>query len=88
MSREEIAFVVSALSDLLTVLCSADLADKAEIYTQMGLRLTYRPDEDPAIRAEVRIAPAQHWQFEGVRGANAPQNQCVLAGVFAVGSWS
>jgi site-specific DNA recombinase len=68
MSRDEIASVVSALSDLLTVLRNADPADKAEIYAQLGLRLTYRPDEDPAIRAEVRIAPAQHWQFEGVRG--------------------
>jgi site-specific DNA recombinase len=68
MSRDEIASVVSALSDLLRVLRSADPADKAEIYAQLGLRLTYRPDEDPAIRAEVRIVPAQHWQFEGVRG--------------------
>jgi site-specific DNA recombinase len=68
MSREEITSVVSALSDLLTVLRSADPADKAEIYAQLGLRLTYRPDQDPAIRAEVRIVPAQHWQFEGVRG--------------------
>jgi site-specific DNA recombinase len=68
MSRDEIASVVSAPSDLLTVLRGADPADKAKIYAQLGLRLTYRPDEDPAIRAEVRIAPAQHWQFEGVRG--------------------
>jgi site-specific DNA recombinase len=34
MSREEVASVVSALSDLLIVLRSADPADKAEIYTR------------------------------------------------------
>jgi hypothetical protein len=34
MSWDEIASVVAALSDLLTVLRSADPADKAEIYTQ------------------------------------------------------
>jgi hypothetical protein len=60
--------VVSALSDVLAVLRAADPADKAEIYTQLGLRLTYQPGNDPAVRAEVRIVPAQHWQFESVRG--------------------
>jgi site-specific DNA recombinase len=72
MSREEISSVVSALSDLLAVLQAADPADKAEIYTQLGLRLTYRPGDDPAVRAEVRIVPAQHWQFESVRGLIDP----------------
>jgi site-specific DNA recombinase len=37
MSRDEIVSVVTALSDLLTVLCRADPADKAEIFTQLGL---------------------------------------------------
>ena len=36
MSHDEIASVVTALADLLTVLRPAD---KAEIYTQLGLRL-------------------------------------------------
>lgn len=40
MSPEEISSVLSALSDLLAVLRIADRADKAEIYTQLGLRLT------------------------------------------------
>jgi site-specific DNA recombinase len=67
MSRDEIASVVSALSDLLTVLRRADPADKAEIYTQLGLRLTYHPS-NRTVRAEAHISPAQHWQFESVRG--------------------
>jgi site-specific DNA recombinase len=68
MSGAEISSVVSALSDLLAVLRAADPADKAEIYTRLGLRLTYRPAEQ-LVRAEVvPIIPAQHWQFERVRG--------------------
>jgi hypothetical protein len=58
MSRDEIASVVSSLSDLLAVLREADPADKAEIYTQLGLRLTYRP-RDKIIQA--RVSPSQHW---------------------------
>jgi site-specific DNA recombinase len=67
MSRDEIVSVVTALSDLLAVLREADPADKAEIYTQLGLRLTYHP-ADQTVRTEVHISPAQHWQFESVRG--------------------
>ena len=63
MSRDEIESIVTALSDLLTVLRRADPADKAEIYTQLGLRLTCQPS-DRTIHAEARISPAQHWQFE------------------------
>jgi site-specific DNA recombinase len=68
MTREEISSVVSALSDLLGVLRTADPADKAEIYTQIGLRLTYRPAEQLVRTEVVPIIPAQHWQFERVRG--------------------
>jgi site-specific DNA recombinase len=67
MTREEIASVVAALSDLLTVLRRADPADKAEIYAHLGLRLVYQPG-DRLVRAEAHISPAQHWQFESVRG--------------------
>ena len=71
MSRDEMASIVSALADVLTVLRDADPADKAEIYTQLGLRLTYQPS-DRLVRTEVHIAPAQHWQFESVRGGIDP----------------
>lgn len=50
MSREEIAVIVAALSDLLAVLHGTNPADKARIYTQLGLRLTYQP-ENRAVRA-------------------------------------
>jgi site-specific DNA recombinase len=67
MSRDEIASIVSTFRDVLAVLRDADPTDKTEIYTQLGLRLTYQPGER-LVRTEVHIAPAQHWQFESVRG--------------------
>lgn len=53
MTQEEITNLVNALGDLMTVLSEADLADKAEVYQQLGLTLTY----DPAakrVKAEAR----------------------------------
>lgn len=67
MSRDEIASVVTALCDLLTVLRRADLADKAEIYSQLGLRLIYEPSHRN-VRVEAHISPAGHCKFESVRG--------------------
>ena len=70
MTKDQIAAIVadlSDLSDLLAVLQDADPADKAEIYTRLRLRLTYKP-QDSTIRAEARIGADSHWQFDGVRG--------------------
>ncbi|GIJ29107.1 putative recombinase [Micromonospora qiuiae] len=41
MSQTEIANLVQALGDIITVLHDADPADKAEVYRRLGLRLTY-----------------------------------------------
>ena len=43
MSNEEITAIVNAITSLITVLRDADPHDKAEIYSQLGLRLTYNP---------------------------------------------
>ncbi|MFI5066571.1 MAG: recombinase family protein [Streptosporangiales bacterium] len=71
MSRDEIASVVKALADLIEVVRAASPADKAQIYTGLGLRLTYQPSER-LVRTEVHISPAQQWQFESVRGGTDP----------------
>lgn len=72
MTREEIISTVNALSDLLSVLRDADPADKAEIYTRLGLRLTYEPG-DRIVRTEMKVvSPTEHWQFESVRGRIDP----------------
>jgi DNA invertase Pin-like site-specific DNA recombinase len=44
MNRDDIAAIVAALSDLARVVQDAEPADKAEIYTQLGLLLTYQPE--------------------------------------------
>jgi hypothetical protein len=45
MSRDEIANLVHALGDIVLALAEADPADKAEVYRQLGLRLTVNPPE-------------------------------------------
>ena len=71
MGPDKIAAIVRDLADLITVVRTADPADKAEIYTRLGLRLTYQPEGpgEGTVRTEVPIiCPGQHWQFESVRG--------------------
>ena len=79
MTKDEIAAIVRGLADLLLVLREAEPADKTEIYSQLGLRLTYQPGgPEPTVRTEVSVmSPGQHWSFERVRGGSAPRaNAC------------
>ncbi|GAB3129507.1 hypothetical protein [Microbispora hainanensis] len=57
MSKEEIDAVVTALGDLVKVLQEADPVDKADIYSQIGLRLTYRPQKR---LVEAQVIPGLH----------------------------
>jgi site-specific DNA recombinase len=43
LTSEEISAMVNAITDIVTLLGNADPADKAELYSQLGLRLTYNP---------------------------------------------
>jgi hypothetical protein len=43
MTPDEIKTLVASLGNLLTVLRDADPDDKAEVYRELGLRLTYQP---------------------------------------------
>jgi hypothetical protein len=65
MTEADIRAVVDRLADVAHVLADADPDDKAEIFRQLGLKLTYNPGER-LVRATVE--PASHWQFDGVRG--------------------
>ena len=51
--------MVNALGDLMTVLSEADPADKAEVYQQLGLTLTYDP---AAKRVKAEAASACAWK--------------------------
>jgi len=78
MSKEEIAAVVAAIADLMTVLRTAEAAGKAELYTQLSLHLTYNPggqnSERPSgtraimyerVVSEERVAPYVHTCHRG-----------------------
>ena len=59
MTREQIASVVTALGDILAVLRDADPCDKAEIYSQLGLRLIYQPGRR-IVHAEAHLDKTAH----------------------------
>ena len=43
MNPEEINTLVEAMSGIATILRQADPTDKAEVYRQLGIKLTYKP---------------------------------------------
>jgi hypothetical protein len=57
MTREGIAALVTALGDLVQVVTAADPADKAEVYSQLGLTLIYRPRKR---LVEATVSPSLH----------------------------
>jgi hypothetical protein len=65
MNGDEIHTLVAALGDLRAVIRTADPADKAEVYRQLGLKLTYHP-ETQTVRAEANLDP--HRGVDHVRG--------------------
>jgi Tetratricopeptide repeat len=54
VTTDDIATMITSLGDLVTVLRDADPTDKAHAYRQLGLQLTYQPDQ------RVVIADARH----------------------------
>jgi hypothetical protein len=64
MSEAEIKAVVDKLAGVARVLQDADPDDKAEIFRQLGLKLTYHPGRR-LVKAQIE---APHWYFESVRG--------------------
>jgi hypothetical protein len=54
MTTDEITSLVTALGDLMQVLENADPTDKAEVYSRLGLMLTYHPEDR---RMEVEMRP-------------------------------
>jgi hypothetical protein len=51
--KSEITSLVQAIGDLMQVIKDVGPADKAEIYSQLGLTLTYHPNEKRVV-AEAR----------------------------------
>ena len=67
MSEAEIKAVVDKLADIALVLRDADPDDKAEIFRQLGPKLTYHPGRQ-LVEAQVEVP--RHWQMESVRDLN------------------
>jgi site-specific DNA recombinase len=65
MSEAEIRSIVETLANMARVLTKANPEDKAEIFRQLNLKLTYHPGR-MLVKAEVR--PTQFGFFDGVRG--------------------
>jgi hypothetical protein len=80
MTRDQIASIVTALGDILAVLKDADPADKAEIYTQLGLRLTYQPGQR-IVRAEAHLDRTLPIGFSTV--SEGDLNQLPMRGVLS-----
>jgi hypothetical protein len=45
MNREHITTLIQQLGDITTALAEAEPTDRAEVYRQLGLRLTYHPEQ-------------------------------------------
>jgi site-specific DNA recombinase len=56
MTREEISVMIDQLGDIRTVIADADPDDKARVYQQLGLKLTYQPGKRTT-RAEMILDP-------------------------------
>jgi site-specific DNA recombinase len=65
LSKADIKAIADKLADIALVLRDADPDDKAEVFRQLGLRLTYHPGRR-LVEAQLEIP--QHWQIDGVRG--------------------
>jgi site-specific DNA recombinase len=67
LSEDQVAEVVEALGGLLGLLKKADRRDRAEMYSRIGLRMTYRPGTETVL-AEVVSNDLDHvpkWWSEG-----------------------
>ncbi|MGA6168355.1 hypothetical protein [Amycolatopsis magusensis] len=61
MPIEEIQGLVEALGSIRQVLAEADPTDKAAVYRQLGLRLTYQPGKR-TVRAEAKL-DSRSWGY-------------------------
>ncbi|MET8329714.1 recombinase family protein [Streptomyces sp. NPDC005181] len=83
MSREEITRLVDSIKDLAAVVSTADPADKAEIYRQLGLRLSYTPGSATTPPAAPPSAP-RSIATETARTTENPHGHRVTVGIWYV----
>lgn len=54
LTPEQVKALVTAFKDIVTVLSDADLADKSELYDQLGISLAYDPDGTVTVESQPR----------------------------------
>jgi site-specific DNA recombinase len=67
LTEDDIRALITALGDLRDVIRGAGAAEKAAIYDQLGLKVTYLPGQD-RLRAEVNISPENYVEQYGDTG--------------------
>lgn len=67
LTREEISTMVETLGDVATALAEAEPAEKADLYRQLDLRLTYQPTTS-TVRADMKIDTTYCGVMDRVRG--------------------
>jgi site-specific DNA recombinase len=67
MTRDQISDLVTRLGDIIGVLREADPADRAEVYHELGLRLTYHPGQQ-IVRVQAQPDADGYGEMVRVRG--------------------
>lgn len=67
LTDEDIKMMVQALGDIRDVIQNASAEDKARVYDELGLQLTYNPAKKE-VRAEINLDPEIHGVMVCVRG--------------------
>ncbi len=68
LTRDQISALVQQVGELTTALAEADPADRAEVYRQLGLRLTYDPEQQK-VRVQAQPVADSYGEKVCVRGA-------------------
>jgi len=76
MTSDQLDAIAAAFNDLLRLLRDADPRDKAELYSRIGLRLTYQPGPETMI-AEV-VTPANDRVFSWCPRPNTREKHTVI----------
>ena len=77
MTQDQLDAIAEAFADLISLLRDAHPSDKAELYSRIGLRLTYQPRPETVI-AEV-VAPANSGVFDVCPEPNTRDMHTVIA---------
>ncbi len=55
LTKNEVKALVASLHDMVAVLEDADPADKAAVYAELGISMTYHPDGGSSSRRSRRV---------------------------------